>query len=161
MPRTLAALFLCFVTVNTVVAQDRESIRGTFIESANEDLGKDFLLDSIKFFRESGSEKMFVLYLPSHIYVRMGREYIIEGLFTQKHLPAKWGKADCKRIAQLAWPTLDTNDLNKIAPQLEKSIKEYMGISILLVNATRTASDNRIQEPVKLIRRPWGRRRAG
>jgi hypothetical protein len=51
MQRSLAALFFCFIIGNSVIAQDRDSIRGTFIESASEDLGKDFLLDSIKFFK--------------------------------------------------------------------------------------------------------------
>ena len=152
MQRSLAALFFCFMIGNSAIAQDRDSIRGTFIESTNGDLGKDFLLDSTKFFKESGSEKEFVLYLRSYIYVRMGREYIVEGIFTQKHIPVRWGMADCKRIAQLAWPDLNSTDLKRIAPQIERSLKEYPEKPLLLVSATSTAesSDNKIQEPIKV-----------
>jgi protein TonB len=37
-----------------------------------------------------------------------------------------------------------------LPPQIESSLKEYAGTSLLLVSATSTASDNKVQEPIKV-----------
>ena len=43
MQRSLSAIFFCFIISNSAIAQDRDSIRGTFIESTN---GDPLLIDA-------------------------------------------------------------------------------------------------------------------
>jgi TonB family protein len=117
----------------------QESFRGSFSQDLSEALAsdKDSLISPSLVFIESNSGKKYATFAQFFYNLSLRREYLLEGIVVQKHLPAKSKSGDYKRIVQLAWPDISSSDLKLAAKNVEAWIKKNPDKPLLLISSIR------------------------
>jgi TonB family protein len=132
----------------------QESFRGSFHQDRSNafDSAKYNQISPSTVFIESNGGKKYAIYAQFFFNVPPQREYILNGIFVQKHLPEKPKSDDYRRIAQLAWPDAASKDLKSAAKNVEAWIKKNPDKPLLLLCSLRRADFSPMQnhQPIKV-----------
>jgi TonB family protein len=125
----------------------QDSFRGTFYldPSAKLDTDKDSPISPSLVFQESNSENKYAIFAQSLFKLSLRQEYIIEGIFVQKHLPEKPKSADYGRIVQMALPDTASYDLKSVSKIIEGWIKDNPNKPLLIISSLRKAESSQMR----------------
>lgn len=126
----------------------QEKLRGSFRKdtTVKAGSGKDSLISPSIIFMESNGGNNYIIYSRSFFNLYPGREYIIDGISVQKHLPDKPQAVDYKQMIQLVWPDIGSIDLRSIAPKIEAWIKKNPNKQLFLISSIHKADSLPFQD---------------
>jgi hypothetical protein len=115
-----------------------DNLRGIFLneDSGNQDADKGGVHFPGVVFQDNADGNKYAVSIPAFaaIPIYPGREYGIEGIVVQKHLPEKAKNANYKKIVWTAWPDLAGNEINHAAKGVKKWVEKNPDKPLLLVN---------------------------
>jgi TonB family protein len=124
-------------TSTSQAAPLQESFRGTFQQEPNSDKGGS-TSPSIVFVESNGVNKFSTIAQSFYRFVPQ-REYLLNGIFVQKHLPEKPKSAEYIQLVQSAWPDMDSEALKSTAREVEVWIKKNPKKPLVLLCSLRRA----------------------
>jgi TonB family protein len=147
---TLIGLISVFgQTSASQTASLQESFRGTFQQEPNSDKGGSNYPSIV--FVESNGEKKLGIIAPSVYRLIPQQEYLLNGIFVQKHLSKKPKSDEYKKLVKSAWPDGDSAALKSTAKEVKDWIKKNPEKPLVLVCSLRKA-DSSIEQKRNPIR---------
>jgi TonB family protein len=130
----------------------QESFQGIFSQdqSLALDSDKSGPISASLGFIDKNSGIKYAIYMPFYLRLTFGREYLINGIVVQKHLPEKSKFKDYRSIAQSEWPDISSDDLAYAARTIEAWIKKNPEKPLLLIDSLSRPGHSYIENPQAL-----------